>query len=627
MSAGSPPRPTLREVVSRRTVLRGLAAGAAISAMPRLARARGTTGDEGAERSFDFEPVTLEVADSHRVAKGYRSDVLVRWGDPILPGAPKFDLGKQSPRAQAGQFGHWNDYVTFMPLPLGSGNSSHGLLCVNHEHATGRMMFPGVATRGSPGENEMAIEMEAVGHSVVEVRRSASGRWRVVRSSRYGRRTTATTPIEIRGPVRGHRRVRTAQDPAGTRVLGTFANCSGGKTPWGTVLSAEENYEQYFAGTPAQAGPERRNHERYGIGMSPKGPTFKWHKLDARFHVGAEPREANRFGWIVEIDPYDPSRTPVKRTALGRLKHESAAVTLDADGRVVVYSGDDQEFEYLYRFVSHGRYEPGRREANLDLLDSGTLSVARFEPSGRCHWMPLVFGSGPLTPRNGFRDQGDVLIEARRAADLLGPTALDRPEDIAVDEKTGRVYVLLTGNPARTPSRVDKANPRAFNLSGHVLEIRTKKSAGGHHHAGLTNRWEVFSLGGKPEEGLPHNPDNAEFDPKGRLWIATDQGKGQHLRGVADALWAFETSGPRRGRGTPFFACPRAAEMCGPAFTPDGRTLFLAVQHPGAYGETPGQPRPTVDTPTTRWPDFKPGMPPRCSIVAITRPDGGVIGG
>ncbi len=625
------PSPSLHDVVrarlTRRGVLAGLAAGMAGLALPRFA---GAESLDAAVPSFRFDGVPLAIDDDHRVARDHAADVLIRWGDPVLADAPPFDPARVTADGQARQFGTSNDYTTYVPLPRGSASSRHGLLCVNHEVSSARFMFPGEPGRGSVRPDRIAAEMAAHGHSVVEIVRGDAG-WRIVPGSAYARRITAATPMKLSGPAAGHRRVRTHADAKGRDVIGTVCNCAGGTTPWGTVLIAEENFEEYFRCPTGAGGEEAVNHALYGLRAT---PSVKWHRAHPRFDVEREPREPNRFGWIVEYDPYDPDSVPIKRTALGRFKHEGATPVVHPDGRVVVYMGDDQKFQYLYRFVSDKRYDAANRAANRDLLDAGTLYVARFEPNGRVHWLPLVFGTGPLCPRNGFHDTGDVLIETRRAATLLGATPLDRPEDVEVDPNTGRVYVVLTNNIDRTPSQCDPCNPRAFNAGGQILELEPPRwqhaepdpAAVPGDHATLRARWSLFMLGGEPSKGRPNNPDNAAFDPQGRFWIATDQGGLQALRGEADGLWACDTQGPARGTAKLFYACPRGAELCGPSFTPDGRTLFVAVQHPGQGRTKDGKPA-TAKNPSTRWPDFDPGLPPRSSVVAITRRDDRPIGG
>jgi len=314
------------------------------------------------------------------------------------------------------------------------------------------------------------------------------------------------------------------------------------------------------------------------------------------------------------------------------LKHECATTALSHDGRVAVYSGDDERMEYVYKFVTRERYDPARPEANRDLLDEGKLYVARFEANGRMRWLPLVFGEGPLTAANGFNSQADVAIETRRAADLLGATPMDRPEDVEAHPATGHVYVVLTYNEQRKPEQVNAANPRAPNRYGHIIEIVPPLANGAPDHAATECAWGFFLLGGdpaKPEHGARYQapvtangwvaaPDNVALDSRGRIWICTD-GQGG-AAGFADSVYAAETAGPRRGATRCFFSAPRGAEICGPEFTPDGKTLFLSIQHPADESGS------TYDKPSTRWPDFKDGVPPRSSVVAITKGDSGEIG-
>ncbi len=565
-----------------------------------------------------------------RVAPGYSVQVVIRWGDRVLPDAPAFDVGAQSAAAQEGQFGYNNDFTAYMPLPLGSESSETGLLCVNHEFTVPSLMWPRGGREGRRerlSEAQVAVELAAHGLSVVELRQSAEA-WRVVAGSRYNRRVSPLgTEIRLAGPAAGHERLKTGADPSGARVMGTLGNCAGGTTPWGTVLSAEENFHHYFRGEPEKT-PEARNHRRYGLG---RGRARGWAEHHARFDIAREPNEANRFGWVLELDPYEPGSTPVKRTALGRFAHECATTVVNPDGRLTVYSGDDKAFEYLYRFVSEGRVDVRERAGNRELLDAGTLYAARFEADGTMRWLPLVFGTGRLRPEHGLRSQADVLIETRRAADLAGATPMDRPEDVETNPSSGRTYVMCTNNAGRTAEQVDPANPRARNRHGHIIELIPPAVDGRADHAAPEYRWEVFLLGGNPatlgdramylaevsEHGWLSAPDNCAFDAKGRIWITTD---GQASLGVSESLYAADTEGPGRGLTRCFLNAPRGAEVCGPCFTPDHRTLFLAIQHPGRERGS------TFDNPSTRWPDFSEGMPPRPSVVAITRDDGGEIG-
>ena len=605
----------------RRTVLQGTAAWAALACLP----AGCATRDERTSRStLNFTPVEPGALDRMHVASGHVAQVLVSWGDAVVAGAPPFDLGNQTPAAQVQQFGCENDYIAYLPLPYGSQSSTHGLLCVNHEGARIHMMRAGYndaedANRRAPRE---AVEcaMAAQGHSVLEVE-CVDGRWTVVSGSLYGRRLDGlTTQLRVSGPAAGHARLRTSDDPSGVQVLGTFSNCAGGITPWGTVLTCEENINQMFTGS-AKGTREERNHQRMGVGDEVE---YSWAAHHARFDVRREPHEANRHGWVVEFDPYDPLSVPVKRTALGRFKHEGATCVVDPSGVLVVYMGDDDENEFLYKWVSSKLYNAADRTANRDLLDDGTLYVARFDPDGTLEWLPLVHGNGALDAVNGFESQADVLIEARSAATLLGATPLDRPEDVETNPVNGRVYVMLTNNSQR--KEADAANPRPKNRHGHVLELEAPRDAQGRPlHSATRFAWEIFLLGGDVHaETTLSCPDNCAFDPRGRMWIATD---GAARAGTCDGVWACDVDGAGRAQLVRFFSAPVGAEVCGPCFTPDGTTLFVAVQHPGEADAKGSDKGVAYATPTARFPDYDPARPPRSSVVALRRLDGGALGG
>jgi uncharacterized protein len=616
--------------LSRRQALRGIVAGATLAGLGGTLAGRLAQAQESGS-TLTFAEIMPGPRPDHAVAPGYSADILIRWGDGVLVDAPKFDVYRQAASAQSQQFGYNNDFVAYLPLPLGSSNSENGLLWVNHEYTELHMMFPGLdpKTMVEAASKEMIdIELTAMGGTVVEVRK-AGNRWRVVEGSRYARRiTAANTAIRLTGPAAGHPRLRTSADATGTTVVGTLNNCGGGVTPWGTVLSAEENFNGYFAGDVSKTA-EARNYRRYGFATNPRYGFARFHD---RFHVEKEPNEGNRFGWIVEIDPYDPNSVPVKRTALGRFKHEAATTWINPDGTVTIYSGDDERNEYIYKFVTRGRYSPNNRAANRDLLDEGTLYVAQFHDDGTVKWLPLKHGEGPLTAANGFDSQADVLIETRRAADLLKATPMDRPEDIETNPVTGRTFALLTNNSARKPEAVDKANPRANNLYGQIIELIPPGEARAADHTALEHRWEMFLVAGPLDQGGRYGPrlsaagwlacpDNIAFDNEGRIWITSDQGEAQSKFGIGDGVWAADTTGPARATTRFFYRTPTGAEMCGPCFTPDNRTLFVAVQHPAS--DDPGS---TFDKPSTRWPDFSERMPPRPSVIAIVKNDGRRIG-
>ncbi|QDU68391.1 PhoX family protein [Engelhardtia mirabilis] len=627
MTTSSPsPRDDFERIVerrfSRREALRATAAGIALTAFAPGAAAR----RRPSASSLGFTEVRHGLDEVHEVSDGHTCEPLIAWGDPVVAGAAPLDVRRPDPEAQSTQFGHGNDFVAFLPHRGQPHSSTRGLLAVNHEHSVGKLMWaePGAV----PPLVRARAELTAQGLSVVEVTR-VGGSWSTVHGSRFGRRITGETPMRLSGPAAGHARLATSADRSGGLVLGTFGNCSGGTTPWGTVLSGEENIHEHFGGAVPTAGPEADNHRRMGMGAT----VYDWAAWIPRFDMEREPNEPNRFGWVVEVDPHDPDALPVKRTALGRFKHEAAATVVDASGRLVVYLGDDERGQCLYRYVSDGVVDLEQRSRNGELLDRGVLSVARFESDGSLRWLPLVFGEGPLIERNGFRSQADVLIECRRAAELLGGTPLDRPEDVEANPVTGLVYAAMTNNTLRGKHRhqpVDAANPRPENRHGHVVELIPPGEPGARHHAASAFRWELFLLGGDPGgdvgarahpdttvDGWLSCPDNLTFDSRGRLWIATD---GMGKLGLGDGLYGCDTAGEGRALTRQFFRAPRGAEVCGPCFTPDDRTLFLAVQHPGNEGGS------TFAQPSTRWPDFSPDLPPRPAVMVAERLDGGPIG-
>ena len=619
--------PTIGELIERRLgrreALRGLAgAGAAVA----LSGVMSSPASAEGPSTLTFKELTHSLDGTQHVAEGYEMQVLIRWGDPVIVGAPLFDPAKQTAAAQEKQFGYNNDYLGLHPLPAGSKGSDRFLMVVNLEYVNPELMFAGLGAGRDAGfkttRAQVEIEMAAVGGAVIEIARDG-GTWKVVDGSKYARRITATTPMEFSGPAAGHELLKTIADPTGRTVLGTLNNCAGGSTPWGTWLTCEENFDAYFGGDGSKlAQPEMQ--KRYGVG---RPPAYGWYRHVDRFDLTKEPNEPNRFGWVVEIDPYEPGALPVKRTALGRFKHEGCTYALAKDGRVVLYSGDDERSDYVYKFVTARPWSPTDRAANKNLLDEGTLFVARFDDDGKVAWLPLVQGQGPLTAENGFATQGDVAIKTRLAADLLKATPMDRPEDIETNPVNGRVYIVLTNNRDRTVDKVSPSNPRARNEHGHILEM----TPSGGDHGAADGTWSIFLLAGKPghdagaryhratsDNGWLSCPDNIAFDSKGRIWIVTDGAPG--AAGVADGVYAADTMGFGRALTRLFYQAPTGAEVCGPIFTPDDTTFFLTVQHPG---EDSGS---TFDKPSTRWPDFKDGMPPRPSVVAITRKNGGPIG-
>lgn len=628
-------RTILTERLSRRDLLKGSAAAAAVSAIaPGFAGSifGGEAIAGGTQSSLTFTELKRVYDKTHHVAPGYKADVLLRWGDKLTADAAEFDPAQQSGTSQARQFGYNNDFVSYLPLPYGSASSERGLLCVNHEYPNPHVMFPGFIAKDDEtlgkamSQAHVEVCRSAVGHTIAEIEKK-DGKWQLAANSPLNRRITVETEMAIAGPAAGHAQLKTNADPTGTKARGTMANCGGGYTPWGTILTCEESAYDFFGGDAAKT-PHQELYERIGFEGA---DYYGFARFDDRFNVEKEPNELNRFQWVVEIDPYEANSVPVKRTALGRLEHEGATVVLNKDGRVAVYMGDDDHGEYLYRFVSAKAVNPTDRKANMGLLDEGVLSVAKFEADGTLNWLPLVHGQGPLTAENGFADQGEVLIKTQAAADKLGATGMDRPEDFETNPVSGRVYAVLTKSAKRTPDKVDAANPRPENKWGHIVEMIPPGEGKEADHAAAQYKWDILMLCGdpsKPEtkatfhpdttaDGFFMTPDNIAFDPKGRMFVATD---GMNDFDLADGIFAVDTDGPARALPKALFCCPTEAEATGPAFTPDGATMFVSVQHPAEGSET-------IEALSTRWPDFDDKMPPRPSVVVITREDGGPIGG
>lgn len=626
----------LTQHVQRRQVLKGGAvlgmSGVLSQAWTPLACAAAPTTIAKGIQALGFKSVGLSTEDRVIVPEGYRAEVLYAWGDPvgIKNKMPAFKADASNTAAeQALQAGMHHDGMAYFPLPFGSAHSKHGLMAINHEYTDDGLLHPDGMTTWSAEKVKKA--QAAVGVSVIEVEHDRQGGWQVVRPSKFARRITANTPCAISGPARGHHLMKTAADPKGAEVLGTFNNCANGQTPWGTYLTCEENWSDYFANNGTLSEDDRR----YGIKEKDSG--YRWSEIDFRFDRQITPNEPHRFGWVVEIDPFDPTSKPVKRTALGRIKHEGATVTLAADDRVVVYMGDDQRFEYIYKFVSERKYNRYDRKANRDILDQGTLFVARFNGDQQGEWLPLVYGERGLTAEHGFHDQGEVLIKTRQAADILGATKMDRPEWIAVNPlQAGEVYCTLTNNSERGKTGkppTDAANPRANNTFGHIMRWVEH----GNDAAATSFTWNIYALAGNPErhsddkKGNIHgdvygSPDGLKFSSNGILWIQTDVStstlnqKDYQGMGNNQMLASIVSTGETRR----FLTGPNGCELTGIAFTPDNRTMFVNIQHPGE----PANERSDPQTPqkVSMWPDGLQGKRPRSATIVIRKEDGGEIG-
>ena len=638
----------VRVALSRRGVLAG-SIGAAVAGFIGGAAhtpARAT----GSKPAIGFRAVPVAMEDRIVVPEGYTAQVLVPAGTPISGTMPAWRLDNTAAE-QDMQIGAHHDGMALFPI---NGSSSDGLLAINHEYVEPRFLHAAARGLTLNGEqmplkdgvrpaDEVMKEVNAHGVAIVRVARATDGRWNVVPDPR-NRRVTAATPMRIAGPARGHALLRTRYSPDGTMVRGTISNCANGETPWGTYLTCEENWSGYFRNGDAADGKPKlpREHARYGI---PTGnPRYNWDKVEgnpdlfARFNastIGADAtqdyrNEPNGFGWVVEIDPFDPASVPVKRTALGRFAHEGVVFGPAREGKpIVAYSGDDSTFEYIYKFVSARPY--GRATAGGALLDEGILYVARFNNDGTGTWMPLVHGQGPLTEAGGFRDQGDVLVNTRLAADALGATKMDRPEWGAVDPRDGQVYFTLTNNARRTDAQLDGPNPRARSQFGQIVRWREA----GDEHAATSFTWDLFVLAGPANDSRVTGaaalgadnifacPDGLWFDPDGRLWIQTDIGESQQLRGALAPFGnnAMLCADPQTGEIRRFLTGPIGQEITGIAMTPDQRTMFVNVQHPGATTTPEDFAAGRINS---RWPDG--GPVPRSATVVITKNDGGIIG-
>ncbi|MDT0573787.1 PhoX family protein [Streptomyces sp. DSM 3412] len=648
----------IASALSRRSVMRAAAvvsvagaAGTAVSlgtarpaAAATSADAAGSAGAAGsktrpkAARGLRYTSVAPNTADAVTVPDGYKQNVVIRWGEPILRGAPAFDPENQTAKAQAGQFGYNCDFLALLPLP---GERGRQLLVANHEYTDEVLMFRGYDA-ANPTRDQVEVAWAAHGLAAVVVEEDRrTGKLTAVPRHHLNRRVTATTEFRLTGPAAGSDLLKTSADPTGRKVLGTLNNCSGGTTPWGTTLHGEENFNQYFANS------SRPTDKRYGIGTG--ASERKWERFDKRFDVAQEPNEVHRFGYVVEFDPYDPTSTPRKHTALGRFKHEAATIRLTADGRPVVYSGDDERFDYFYKFVSSKRMKKGSsravREHNLSLLDEGTLYVAKLtgdspaieidgtgklpadgEFDGSGEWIPLATATakGAVSHVDGMTAD-EVFVFTRLAGDKVGATKMDRPEDIEPNPVTGKVYVALTNNSNRgvgSNPKADEANPRHANKHGQVLELTERWN----RPESTKFAWLLFLVAGDPNDpatyfaGFPKDdvspiscPDNVAFDRYGNLWISTD---GAQL-GSHDGLFGVATKGERRGELKQFLTVPRGAETCGPII--QDRRVLVAVQHPG---ELDGA---TVESPKSTWPDGA-GTYVRPAVVAVWRADGCDIG-
>ncbi len=654
--------PTFYEVMDanmqrRGFLMGGLAAistglfGNALASKGALAQSASTGGLLG------FTPVPVSFEDTVVVPDGYTVQVIGAWGDPILGDMPAYSPSNTGAE-QGMQVGQHHDGMHYFPI---DGSSEDGLLVVNHEYIEPRFLhaakYKGMEMEndavlydadGLRDDDEVLKEMNAHGISIYRTAKQGDGTWAIVQDP-HNRRITALTPMEISGPVRGSAHVKTKFSPDGTMTRGTVNNCAHGVTPWNTYLAAEENWAGYFANTDQldQKPDLPREHARYGVSTNPQGGRYGWHLARSgaddyiRFNASATGasatddyrNEPNTYGYMVEIDPFDPGSTPVKRTHLGRFAHEGVVFAPAVEGApVVCYSGDDARFEYIYKFVSDDVYVAGETDGSI--LDSGTLYVARFNDDGTGEWIALTPGRNGLTPANGFNDLADILVNTRLAADFVGATKMDRPEWGTVDPNSGEVYFTLTNNSRRTQAQVDAANPRAENNFGQIVRWRYPNA----DHTRATFDWDLFVIAGTPRQSATFSgasldddnmfacPDGIWCDDASRLWIQTDMGDlGPDYEGP---LKEFGMNGmlaadPATGEIRRFLTGPWGQECTGVIATPDGKTMFVNFQHPGGHASAEQF---AAGDMGSVWPDGDPAIPPRSATIVITRDDGGLIG-
>ena len=656
-----------------------------------------------------FTAVPKNTNDVVTVPAGYSVTVLTRLGDPIAAGVPAFaNNGTDTNYAQ--RIGDHGDALYYYGLNAAAArddnSNTRGLLVQNHENLNVQYLHPNGPSPAPRPEAEVIKEIEAHGVSVVEVRDAGNLRWSYIQDSGFNRRITPFTPVTFHGPVRGSDFIKTVFSPTGTDGRGTINNCANGHTAWGTNLTCEENWAGYFrrSGDDAQRTARKITAlRRYGV-TSGTG-NYAWSsasttnsgilRWDARA-TGANAlsdyrNEPNQFGWVVELDPYSPTATPRKRTALGRMGHEGAWLGRLIPGqKVVAYQGDDARREYFYKFVSSANWDPADAQASNRLaigdkyLDSGILYVARFNADGTGVWLPLVFGQVPARPAVGndpayvFADQADILVNTRLAADAVGATPMDRPEWTATNPVNGEIYLTLTNNNAtlRPLTGTDAANPRHYNdprgttnqfgnPNGHILRLRET----GDNNAATTFNWDIYLFGADSAQASAANvnlsgltadndfssPDGLWFsrpqNPTGQglplLWIQSDDGAfvdrtnnqmlaalpGRVGDGGARTITNTGSNGATAQQmtivgaaATPatlkrFLVGPNECEITGVDTTPDGRTLFVGIQHPGEDGS------PTA--PSSNWPQSQTGTAsgrPRSGVVVITKDNGGIVG-
>ena len=609
--------------ITRRGFL-GLSAAFGVSAFVASAGIPQTAQAKAVSRLMGFDSTPMSAADTITLPEGYNWKTLISWGEPLFSKGIPFDQKTRGTgESQELAFGDNNDGMSLFQI-----SDKHGVFVVNNEYVNLDIICP----NGIKTDDDVRKGKAGHGVSIFEVK-LVDGKWTLQVDAKLNRRITADSPMEITGPAAGNDLLKTAADTSGTQSLGTWNNCGNGRTPWGTYLACEENFNGYFASSD-EAFDSGEKHKRYGVGNKDWG--YNWFKFDERFDISKHPNESHRVGYVVEIDPMDPSSTPKKRTALGRFKHENAEVVVAKDGRIVVYLGDDERGEFLYRYVSHGKFIEGDKANNDKLLNEGTLYVAKFDEAtdalnGKGKWIELTHGKNGLTKEAGFASQAEVLIFARMAGSVVGATTMDRPEWVAANPTKVEAYCALTNNKNRgkktnaggdeTP--IGGPNPRVGNLYGQIV----RWTPADEDHTATTFDWDLYVLAGNPAvhqdinkgsanvtpDNMFNSPDGITFDKAGRLWIQTDgnySSKG-HFAGQGNNQMLC--GDPETGEIRRFMVGPAACEVTGATWSEDGKTMFVGIQHPGEKGKS------------SHFPGGGDSVP-RSSVIAITKNDGGVIG-
>ncbi len=580
-------------------------------------------------KTFNFSNITASTADTIKIPDQYQWSVLISWGDPLFSLGEPFDpKTRGTAKSQILAMGDNNDGMALFPV-----DQNNLVMAVNNEYVNRDIFYANQIIN-----NAEMVEKGKYGHgvSIFNLTRK-DGQWQVQIDGPQNRRITAETEMEITGPARAHALMKTSQDPSGTHSKGTWNNCGNGQTPWGTYLTCEENFNGYFGSTNQQIAISKQQ-KRYGISAKDWG--YHWYQFDHRFDIAKEPNEPNRSGYIVEIDPMNPKSRAKKRTALGRFKHENAEVVIADNRHVVVYLGDDERGEHLYRFISKGKYIEGNAKNNANLLEEGTLYVAKFRDAdthqnkiaGTGQWIALVHGENNLNKENGFTSQAEIAIFTRLAASKVGATTMDRPEWVASNPNKAEVYCALTNNKYRgrkpnaggfeTP--VGGPNPRQTNLYGQIVRWRPEDG----DHTATDFNWDLFVLAGNPNihtnslnrgsdnintDNMFNAPDGLSFDADGRLWIQTDGKNNNKGDFVGMGNNQMLVGDPDTGEIRRFLVGPIASEVTGLCWSPDQKAMFVGIQHPGVNGNT------------SHFPAGGDSLA-RSSVIVITRKDGGVIG-